>query len=95
MTQTEFFRRMREELLRAYTKHGRGQWGRHEFYAILKEEVDELWEAIKKDEPQEKVEEEMVHVATMCLRYFETRDRYREPIDETVERPAFLRKIMD
>lgn len=29
-----------KELDRAYSKHGRAQWGRHEFYAILKEEVD-------------------------------------------------------
>ena len=30
------------ELDRAYAKHGNALWGRHEFYAILKEEVDEL-----------------------------------------------------
>jgi NTP pyrophosphatase (non-canonical NTP hydrolase) len=64
----------------AYAKHGHGQWGRHEFYAILKEEVDELWDAIKRDEPQERIEEELVHIAAMCVRYFETGDRYREPL---------------
>lgn len=65
------------ELDRVYTKHGREQWGRHEFYAILLEEVEELWEAIKRDEPQERVHHELVQVAAMCFRYYETGDRYR------------------
>ena len=67
------------ELDRAYAKHGRGQWGRHEFYGILKEEVDELWDAIKADEPQERVREEAIQVAAMVFRYLENADRYREP----------------
>lgn len=66
-----------DELDRAYAKHGRKRWGRHEFYAILKEEVDELWDAIKSDAPQENVIKELVQVAAMCFRYFETGDRYR------------------
>lgn len=74
-----FFAKVRGEVERAYAKHGRDQWGRHEFYAILKEEVDELWDAIKADEPQEQVLAELVQVAAMCLRYAETGDRYREP----------------
>ncbi len=68
-----------EEIDRAYRKRGALQWSRHEFFGVLKEEVDELWDAIKKDEPQERLEEELVQVAAMCCRYFETRDRYREP----------------
>lgn len=55
------------ELDHAYEKHGRPQWGRHEFYAILKEEVDELWDAIKRDEPQECVHKEAIQVAAMVL----------------------------
>lgn len=73
------FDRISAELTRAYGKHGAEPWGRHEFYAILLEEVDELWEAIKRDEPQERVEAELVQVAAMCFRYFETGDRYRRP----------------
>lgn len=73
------FGRIAEELDRAYAKHGAAQWGRHEFYGILKEEVDELWADIKADAPQEQLEKELVQVAAMCVRYFETRDRYREP----------------
>jgi len=64
------------ELERAYLKHGREPWGRHEFYAILLEEVDELWEQIKQDASGELVLEEMIHVAAMVARYNETRNRY-------------------
>ena len=67
------------ELERAYAKHGRGQWGRHEFYAILKEEVDELWDDIKSDASQTKLEKEAIQIAAMVFRYLETGDRYREP----------------
>ena len=69
--------RIAHELDRAYAKHGAAPWGRHEFYAILKEEVDELWDAIKHDLPQDELEAELVQVAAMCFRYFETGDRYR------------------
>ncbi|MFA7279146.1 MAG: hypothetical protein WC100_03530 [Sterolibacterium sp.] len=71
----EMMGRIASELDRAYEKHGREQWGRHEFYAILKEEVDELWDCIKRDEPMENVEKEMLQVAAMCFRYFETGNR--------------------
>ena len=66
------------ELDRAYAKHGTEQWGRHEFYAILKEEVDEVWDSIKADEQQERLREEIIQVAAMAFRYLETGDRYRE-----------------
>ena len=65
------------ELDHAYEKHGREQWGRHEFYAILKEEVDELWDAIKRDEPTFDVVSEAIDTIAMCFRYLETGDRYR------------------
>ena len=68
---------IRGELDHAYAKHGRDPWGRHEFYAILLEEVEELWEAIKADAPQEEVLAELRQVAAMCFRYAETGDRYR------------------
>lgn len=66
------------ELDKAYAKHGAEPWGRHEFYAILKEEVDELWDAIKADHPQEDVIKEAIQVAAMVFRYLETGDRYRK-----------------
>lgn len=65
-----------DELDSAYQKHGSEQWGRHEFYAILLEEVEELWDAIKSDEPAERVRAEAIQVAAMVVRYLETGDRY-------------------
>lgn len=75
----QFLEAVVSEVERAYAKHGKLQWGRHEFYAILKEEVDEAWDDIKADAPQEKLMQEVVQIAAMCLRYAETGDRYREP----------------
>lgn len=41
----------------------------HEGYAILLEEVDELWNAIKdKDSSQDKIREEAIQVAAMAIR---------------------------
>ena len=68
----EFLAKLSKELSRAYSKHGAAPWGRHEFYAILKEEVDELWDAIKGDETDDRVHDELIQVAAMCLRYYET-----------------------
>lgn len=86
----ELFQRIAVELDRAYAKHGREQWGRHEFYGILKEEVDELWDNIKSDAPQEDVLEEAMQVAAMVFRYYETRDRYREPDGTTSTQTPFI-----
>lgn len=72
----ELFDAIRKELDHAYEKHGALPWGRHEFYGVLKEEVDELWDAIKEDAPQEAVIEELIQVAAMCFRYYEIGDRY-------------------
>jgi NTP pyrophosphatase (non-canonical NTP hydrolase) len=79
----ELFAQIGAELDHAYAKHGRDPWGRHEFYAILKEEVDELWDAIKADAPQADVRAELTQVAAMCFRYFETGDRYRSTDEGT------------
>jgi hypothetical protein len=70
------YQRILAELARAYEKHDRLPWGRHEFYAILREEVDELWDAIKADEPQGRVLAEAVQVAAVVFRYMQTGDRY-------------------
>lgn len=66
------------ELDRAYAKHGTEQWGRHEFFAILKEEVDEVWDNIKADGRQDELQHEIIQVAAVAFRYLETGDRYRE-----------------
>jgi len=75
----QFIASMLVELDHAYAKHGAEPWGRHEFYGVLKEEFDEIWEAIKSDAPIEFVLKEVVEVAAMCLRYAETPDRYMGP----------------
>lgn len=62
------------ELDRAYAKHGSEPWSRHEFYAVLLEEVDELWDDIKADKPLDLVLKELVQVAAVCLRYAESGD---------------------
>lgn len=66
---------MSQELDRAYDKHGDLPWGRHEFYGILKEEVDELWDCIKANVPQDELMAELIQVAAMCYRYAETGPR--------------------
>ena len=68
----QLMQRVAKELDCAYAKYGTAPWSRHEFYAILKEEVDELWDDVKADAHQDQVETELVHVAAMCFRYFET-----------------------
>ena len=79
ITRTEIIELIENELERAYAKHGKEPWGRHEWYAILKEEVDELWSLIKRDGPDLYVIEEAIQVAAMVVRYIETGDRYRGP----------------
>jgi hypothetical protein len=66
-----------DELSRAYEKHGAPKWGRHEFFAVLKEEVDELWDAIKRDLPTIELLPEAIQIAAMVIRWLETGDRYR------------------
>lgn len=75
MTTTQIGHAVICELDRAYAKHGRTKWGRHEFYAILKEEVDELWDAIKSDAEHAHVEREAIQIATMVFRHLETGER--------------------
>lgn len=77
MRRSEFLEKMCSEVTRAYNKHGRRKWGRHEFYGIIKEEFDEMWAVIMADGPDEDLEAEMIQVAAMCLRFAETGNRYR------------------
>jgi len=74
----DLFQKIGEELDRAYARHGDLPWGRHEFFGILFEEVDELWDDIKADAPREQLMKELVQVAAMCFRYVETGDRYNQ-----------------
>jgi NTP pyrophosphatase (non-canonical NTP hydrolase) len=78
ISRPEVMSQIARELERAYSKHGREKWGRHEFYGVLREEMDELWDAIRGDDNQEQVIKEAIQVASMVFRYLETGDRYRE-----------------
>lgn len=58
-----------DEINRAKAKHGPKNFNSsHEGYAVLLEEVDEMWEDVKKDRKAESVEE-AIQVAAMAVRY--------------------------
>jgi NTP pyrophosphatase (non-canonical NTP hydrolase) len=57
-----------EELHRAKTKHTRNFSSTHEGYAVLAEEVDELWDEVKKNGSQDRIREEAIQVAAMAIR---------------------------
>jgi NTP pyrophosphatase (non-canonical NTP hydrolase) len=58
-----------QELARATKKHG-AMASAHEGYAVIKEELDELWEQIKKQQrDEESIRKEAVQVAAMALRF--------------------------
>ena len=76
MTRAEILAAIEAELERAYAKHGSDPWGRHEWYAITLEELDEAWDNIRADGPAIELHHEIIQVAAMCVRYLETGDRY-------------------
>jgi len=57
------------EFERACVKHPNPFHSRHEGFAVLLEEVDELKDAIWHDRSIEEVREEVVQVAAMALRF--------------------------
>lgn len=58
-----------KEVRKAVSKHGPMHSG-HEGYAVIKEEVDELWDEIKADRgKQASAREEALQVAAMAIRY--------------------------
>lgn len=73
MNREEIYEKISSELERAYSKHGKQKWNRHEFYGIIKEEFDEMWEDIKSDAPLEQLDKEIIQVTAMCFRYLENR----------------------
>ena len=57
------------ELLRAQSKHGPMKSG-HEGYAVILEELDELWDEVKTRKPSvHAMREEAIQVAAMALRF--------------------------
>jgi hypothetical protein len=67
MLQADAFKAVCEELRAATTKFGAFH-NSHEGYAVLKEEVDELWDEIKANR-NNGAREEAVQVAAMAIRF--------------------------
>ena len=60
---------VRAELLRAKAKHPGKLASPHEGYAILAEEVDELWDDVKADRKAGEAHKEAIQVAAMAVRF--------------------------
>lgn len=58
-----------DELENAYNLFGYKPWSRHEFYAILLEELEELWEGIKNDGTSAGIRQEMIQIVAVVYRY--------------------------
>jgi hypothetical protein len=59
---------IRAEVLRAMKKHPCTCKSAHHHFAVLKEEVDELWDNVKTDDT-EGADVEAVHVGAMAVRF--------------------------
>lgn len=57
-----------EELARARAKFEPFN-SAHEGYAVILEEVEELWEEVRKDSSSEKLRAEAIQVAAMAMRF--------------------------
>lgn len=62
---------VRAELAKARAKHPAKLNSRHEAYAVILEELDELWFEIKADSAPKRLADELVQVAAMCQRMAE------------------------
>lgn len=69
--QLAFREMVRVELEAARSKHPSKLNSRHEAYAVILEELDELWHEIKGDSKPERLLAELVQVAAMCQRMAE------------------------
>ena len=78
------FEKIEVAVLASYEKHGTFRWGRHEAFGILLEEMDEVWEEITSDGTFEQLEEELIHVALVIVRYLETEPRFLQMEDDDV-----------
>lgn len=56
------------EYRRAVSLHGAFS-STHEGYAIIKEEVDELWDGVKKNDSREALKGEAIQIAAMAIRF--------------------------
>lgn len=65
---------VKAELLRANKKHGALLHSAHEGYAVLKEEVDELWDDVKQDNLV-RASKEAIQVGAMAVKFIVCMDR--------------------
>ena len=73
---------MEAELARARAKHG-PMHSHHEAYAVLLEELDEVWDEVKRQQPDaQRIIAELVQVAAMCARWAEDVCGALPPTDE-------------
>ncbi len=69
MIQNNLLHDLSMEMNRATTYHS-GMNSAHEGYAVILEEMDELWDEIKKNPHNPKLmRKEAIHVATMAIRF--------------------------
>ena len=68
MKQSEAIRLVVLELNSATSRYGPFR-SRHEGYAVVKEEVEELWEEIKGNADDLELTKEAIQAAAMCLRF--------------------------
>lgn len=59
---------VRREYLRAIEKFPAFN-SAHEGYAVIQEEVDELWDDVKANAPREQAKKEAVQIAAMAVRF--------------------------
>jgi len=64
----EIIKEIDTEIFQAKQKHWNKFNSRHEGFAILKEEVDELWDVVKGDDTTERFRHEAIQVAAMVIR---------------------------
>lgn len=70
MTTEQFLEAVVQEADRAVKKHGEFH-SLHEAWAVLYEEVDELWEEVRKKRSKrvkEEIEAELIQIAGACLK---------------------------
>lgn len=77
-----------DEVERSYRLHGCPRWGRHEAYAIILEELDEVKQAVFDDLPFEDLMKELVQTAAMCVRYLETEPRFEKELSLRDDNPS-------
>lgn len=71
--ESNFLDRVASELNRARAKHPKPINSAHEAYAVIREELDEFWQAVKEDRHKTAggrtaMVDELVQIAAMCQR---------------------------